>query len=152
MKGQLVTRCLTAEPPKGVSLQKIPFDISDLAENDELVPGGVGHEASQCIAQLIASAPDDTLWKPAHRGVLLATRDPAPRARRVALAALLETTNKLQEEYLVLLPEAIPFLSELFEDPDENVEAAARTLTATLAELSGDDLTSLMAGGGDGGG
>jgi U3 small nucleolar RNA-associated protein 10 len=44
--------------------------------------------------------------------------------------------------------EAIPFLSELFEDPDEAVEGAARNLTARLTEMSGEDLKSLMAEGG----
>ena len=144
----LVTRCLTVKPPV-VSPENSPFDLADLTEGDEILEGGVGREASLCVAQLIAAAPDDTLWKPAHRGVLQATRDSAPRARRVALAALTETCAKLQEEYLVLLPEAIPFLSELFEDPDEGVEGAARALTATLAELSGENLKSLMATGGE---
>ena len=50
------------------------------------------------------------------------------------------------EEYLALLPEAIPFLSELFEDPDEAVEGAARAFTGRLTELSGEDLKSLMLG------
>jgi U3 small nucleolar RNA-associated protein 10 len=52
----------------------------------------------------------------------------------------------LREEYLALLPEAIPFLSELFEDPDEAVEGAARAFTGRLTELSGEDLKSLMLG------
>ena len=68
----------------------------------------------------------------------------------MALAALEGVVSKLEEEYLALLPEAIPFLSELFEDPDEAVEGAARTLTARLTELSGEDLKSLMRDGGSG--
>ena len=67
----------------------------------------------------------------------------------MALAALEGVVSKLEEEYLALLPEAIPFLSELFEDPDEAVEGAARTLTARLTELSGEDLKSLMRDGGE---
>ena len=38
---------------------------------------------------------------------------------------------------------------DVLEDPDEEVEGAARELTATLAELSGEDLKSLMATGGE---
>ena len=97
---------------------------------------------------MVAAAPDYALWKPAHRGVLLATRDGKTRARLLALAALGAIVDALEEEYLALLPEAIPFLSELFEDPDERVEAAARKLTARLTELSGEDLKSLMSEGG----
>ena len=80
--------------------------------------------------------------------LLLATRDGKTRARLLALAALGAIVDALEEEYLALLPEAIPFLSELFEDPDERVEAAARKLTARLTELSGEDLKSLMSEGG----
>ena len=64
--------------------------------------------------------------------MLIATRDGKPRSRLIAIAALSAVVDRLQEEYLVLLPEAIPFLSELFEDPDEAVEGAARALTLRL--------------------
>ena len=57
------------------------------------------------MAALVAAAPDDALWKPAHRGVLMATRDPKPRSRLLAIAALAAVVDRLQEEYLVLLPE-----------------------------------------------
>mmetsp|Transcript_7578 Transcript_7578/g.31531 ORF Transcript_7578/g.31531 Transcript_7578/m.31531 type:complete len:712 (-) Transcript_7578:281-2416(-) len=150
----LVTACLTAKPPsvggksRDVSSFPTPSDLDDLHDDAALAPGGVGAEAAACVAALIAAAPDDTLWKPAHRGTLQATRDASPRARRVAVAALAATTARLEEEFLTLLPESIPYLSELFEDPDEGVEGAARELTATLAELSGEDLKSLMATGG----
>ena len=158
----LVSACLSAKPPavkpgKGrdassassASSFSPPADLADLPDDAALAPGGVGAEAAACIAALIAAAPDDALWKPAHRGALQATRDAAPRARRVAVAALAATTARLEEEFLTLLPESIPYLSELFEDPDEEVEGAARELTATLAELSGEDLKSLMATGGE---
>ena len=151
----LVSSCLSAKPPsaggkaRDVSSFPTPADLVDLHDDSALAPGGVGAEAAACVAALIAAAPDDTLWKPAHRGTLLATRDASPRARRVAVAALAATTAKLEEEFLTLLPESIPYLSELFEDPDEEVEGAARDLTATLAELSGEDLKSLMATGGE---
>ena len=151
----LVTACLTAKPPsvggksRDVSSFQTPSDLDDLHDDAALAPGGVGAEAAACVAALIAAAPDDTLWKPAHRGTLQATRDASPRARRVAVAALAATTARLEEEFLTLLPESIPYLSELFEDPDEGVEGAARELTATLAELSGEDLKSLMATGGE---
>ena len=158
----LVSACLSAKPPaakpgKGrdassassASSFSPPADLADLPDDAALAPGGVGAEAAACVAALIAAAPDDALWKPAHRGALQATRDAAPRARRVAVAALAATTARLEEEFLTLLPESIPYLSELFEDPDEEVEGAARELTATLAELSGEDLKSLMATGGE---
>ena len=79
----------------------------------------------------------------------MATREASARARLVAVAALDAVADALREEYLALLPEAIPFVSELFEDPDEAVEASARALTAKLTELSGEDLKTLMTEGGE---
>jgi hypothetical protein len=38
--------------------------------------------------------------------VLIATRDGKPRSRLIAIAALSAVVDRLQEEYLVLLPEA----------------------------------------------
>jgi len=139
----LVTRMLRAVPPsEGPDGEPTP----EAAEGEHMAPGGLASECVACVAAMIASAPDDALWKPAHRGVLLATREGVARTRLVALAALGAVVDKLQEEYLALLPEAIPFLSELFEDPDEAVEGAARAFTGRLTELSGEDLKSLMLG------
>ena len=139
----LVTRMLRANPP---SIDADGDEPPEAAEGAHMAPGGLASECVACVAAMIASAPDDALWKPAHRGVLLATREGSARSRLVALAALSAVVDKLREEYLALLPEAIPFLSELFEDPDEAVEGAARAFTGRLTELSGEDLKSLMLG------
>jgi hypothetical protein len=48
--------------------------------------------------------------------------------------------TRLNPPTQVLLPESIPFLAELVDDPDEGVEATARRLVASLSELSGEDL------------
>jgi hypothetical protein len=50
-----------------------------------------------------------------------------------------------REEYLVLLPETLPFLAELMEDPVEEVEAEVQELLAELTELSGEDLKEMLA-------
>jgi len=146
----LVTRQLVATPPNvAADSARELAPLPEAEEGAHLHPGGLAAEATACVSAMVAAAPDDALWRPAHRGVLQATRDASPRARLVALAALEGVVSKLEEEYLALLPEAIPFLSELFEDPDEAVEGAARTLTARLTELSGEDLKSLMRDGGE---
>jgi U3 small nucleolar RNA-associated protein 10 len=99
----LVTRQLVATPPTfGVSSSDV---LPEAEEGAHLADGGLGAEVVACVAALVAAAPDDALWKPAHRGVLLATRDSAPRARLIAVAALSAVVDRLQEEYLALLPE-----------------------------------------------
>ena len=158
----LVSACLSAKPPavkpgKGrdassassASSFSPPADLADLPDDAALAPGGVGAEGCRVRRRAHRrGAGRRAVEARAPRRAAGDARPPRARAR-VAVAALAATTARLEEEFLTLLPESIPYLSELFEDPDEEVEGAARELTATLAELSGEDLKSLMATGGE---
>lgn len=73
-----------------------------------------------------------------HLQVLLATRGGEPGTRRRALAVVAGLVAALREEYGLLLPEALPFLSELLEDGDAGVAAAAAALVSRLEELTGE--------------
>lgn len=44
----------------------------------------------------------------------------------------------------MLLPETLPFLSELLEDPDAAVEARVQGLVKLLEEVSGEDLNEYL--------
>ncbi len=71
----------------------------------------------------------------------MATRkEGRPRTR--ALRVLAGLVERLQEEYSspALLPEALPFLGELLEEPDEATAGAAKALVARLQQLSGENL------------
>ncbi len=72
--------------------------------------------------------------------VLMATRSPEAPRRLQALAVVAGLVERVREEYLVLLPEALPFLAELVEDPEHAVEAATQSLLRRLEELSGESL------------
>ncbi len=68
------------------------------------------------------------------------TRNPSPRVRLLGLEVTVQLVNRLREEFLVLLPESLPFLSELVEDVELAVEARAKELVKQLEELSGESL------------
>ncbi len=68
------------------------------------------------------------------------TRSSDSRERRRALAALSGIAGRLAEDYLLLLPEALPFLAELLEDPDPPTQAAAQALVQQLQDTSGESL------------
>ena len=51
------------------------------------------------------------------------TRSSDARERRRAIAALAGVAGRLAEDYLLMLPEALPFLAELLEDPDPPTQA-----------------------------
>ncbi|XP_023233611.1 HEAT repeat-containing protein 1-like [Centruroides sculpturatus] len=67
---------------------------------------------SPCIAQFAVALADDTLWKPVNYQIMLKSPHNSPKVR---FATLHELVQKLGENYLILLPESIPFLAELME-------------------------------------
>jgi U3 small nucleolar RNA-associated protein 10 len=72
--------------------------------------------------------------------VLMRMRSESAYERLQATAVVAGLVRRLSEEYLMLLPEALPFLAELLEDPEPPVEAAAQALLAQLEQLSGESL------------
>lgn len=71
---------------------------------------------------------------------LMATRSPVLQERLRAIAAVDGLIGRMREEYLLLLPEALPFLAELLEDPEHQVASATQQLVKKLEDLSGESL------------
>ncbi|XP_058398947.1 HEAT repeat-containing protein 1 isoform X3 [Diceros bicornis minor] len=95
-----------------------------------------------CIAQFSVAMADDSLWKPLNYQILLKTRDSSPRVRFAALITVLALAEKLKENYIVLLPESIPFLAELMEDECEEVERQCQKTVQQLEAILGEPLQS----------
>jgi len=71
----------------------------------------------------------------------MATRSRRSVSERLrAVAAVEGLVGRMREEYLLLLPETIPFVAELLEDPDHHVRVITQRLIKTLEELSGESL------------
>ncbi|KAJ2200361.1 snoRNA-binding rRNA-processing protein utp10, partial [Coemansia sp. RSA 521] len=75
-------------------------------------------------SQLMATAGNDAMWKMLNQFVMLKSRSDFACVRHGALLVLQACYEKLGEEYLILLPETIPYLAELLEDDDSRVERA----------------------------
>ncbi|XP_077024538.1 HEAT repeat-containing protein 1 [Tamandua tetradactyla] len=93
-----------------------------------------------CIAQFSVAMADDSLWKPLNYQILLKTRDSSPKVRFAALITVLALAEKLRENYIVLLPESIPFLAELMEDECEEVEHQCQKTIQQLEVILGEPL------------
>jgi U3 small nucleolar RNA-associated protein 10 len=104
----------------------------------------LGTAAVACITQLAVSANSDALWKPLNHQVLMATRSPRAASRLAGLEVVAQLVRQLHEEYLMLLPETIPFLAELVEDSEQAVEARAQEVVKMLEEVSGESLAQYM--------
>lgn len=71
----------------------------------------------------------------------MCTRNKKLRARLLALRIVKELAENLKEEYLVLLPETLPFLAELLEDSELEVVAKSQEIIKILETNSGESLS-----------
>uniref|UniRef100_A0A6N2JZM9 BP28 C-terminal domain-containing protein n=1 Tax=Salix viminalis TaxID=40686 RepID=A0A6N2JZM9_SALVM len=120
---------LIAEPP--ALLEEHP-SIPSVKEVDELL--------IVCIGQMAVTAGTDLLWKPLNHEVLLQTRSDNIRSRILGLRIAKYLMDNLKEEYLVFLPETIPFLGELLQDLELPVKSLAQDVLKEMESMSGESL------------
>ena len=105
--------------------------------------------AAGALVALGLAGGSDAAWKPLNHALLIAARGAGggargARAKLLALGAVSRLVAALREEWLVLVPEVLPFLAELVEDGEAAVEAAAQGLLAQLEEVSGEKLDAYL--------
>ena len=72
------------------------------------------------------------------------TRDTKRIVRTVAVKMLHRLFVDVGEDYLALLPECLPFLSELMEDQSSDVVSLTTELIQYIENLSGESLESFL--------
>lgn len=117
------------EPPE--SLELVP-DAPSVEEVDEILV--------LCLGQMAVTARSDVLWKPLNHEVLMQTRSDNVRPKMLGLKVVRYMVQHLKEEYVVLVPETIPFLGELLEDVDLPVKTLSQEILKELETLSGESL------------
>ncbi|KAJ2545092.1 snoRNA-binding rRNA-processing protein utp10 [Coemansia sp. RSA 1853] len=95
-------------------------------------------------SQLLATAGNDAMWKMLNQFVMLKSRSEYACVRHGALLVLQACYEKLGEEYLILLPETIPYLAELLEDDDSRVERATHETIRLIESYLGESLQSYL--------
>ncbi|XP_053315982.1 HEAT repeat-containing protein 1 [Spea bombifrons] len=116
--------------------------LENLMGGDEKFQMRVSSCLVPCIAQFSVAMADDSLWKPLNYQILLKMRHSFPKVRFAALLALTDLVEKLRENYMVLLPESIPFLAELMEDENEEVEHQCQKTIKQMETILGESLQS----------
>ena len=96
--------------------------------------------AAAALVQLAGAATGDALWKMLNQRVLMLTRAEDGATRLAAIEIVYNLVATLREEYLPMLPETLPFLSELREDSVRAVEARTIDTIKLLEQLSEEDL------------
>jgi U3 small nucleolar RNA-associated protein 10 len=79
-----------------------------------------------------------------NRKILMLFRDKKKAVRIAALKTIHGLFSKVGEEYLLLLPECLPFLSESLEDDALDVAALTQEVVKYIEELSGEKLENYL--------
>eukprot|EP00956_Cyclotella_meneghiniana_P003062 scaffold3744_cov63-Cyclotella_meneghiniana.AAC.3 len=125
--------------------------ISDLSPDEkksvsgyEMLIQGVGTQEHGnvvgCLTALATAAGNEQLWKPLNFAVLEACGHRRSEVRKAGVSCLLSIIESIGEEYMVLLPECLPVLSELLEDADEDIVSMAKDCVRQGEELLGESL------------
>lgn len=120
---------LLKDPPS--SLEQRP-DVPSIKEVDDSLVA--------CVGQMAVTAGSDLLWKPLNHEVLMHTRSEKVRSRMLGLRIVKYLVENLKEEYLVFLPETIPFLGEVLEDVELPVKTLAQEILKEMEFMSGESL------------
>jgi BP28CT (NUC211) domain len=132
----------------------IPKDITDSyryliegegvngSNNENDIQENIGGNVIGCLSALALVGGNEQLWKPLNHVIIEACGNDDNRSdvRRAGLICLLELIKSLGDEYIVLLPENLPLLSELLEDTNEDVARLARDVVTQTEELLGESL------------
>ena len=133
-------KLLQAKVPSGMPVSS---DGGDNSTFEVLVSGMDAEEygsVSACLTALATAAGNEQMWKPLNHAVLEACSHNRPEVRQAGVRCLLSIIQSLGEEYMVLLPECLPVLSELLEDEDEETSGLARECVRQGEELLGESL------------
>eukprot|EP01104_Vermistella_antarctica_P017042 TRINITY_DN5961_c0_g1_i1.p1 TRINITY_DN5961_c0_g1~~TRINITY_DN5961_c0_g1_i1.p1 ORF type:complete len:2241 (+),score=680.72 TRINITY_DN5961_c0_g1_i1:94-6723(+) len=140
---QTLTKCFLYDNEGFVDtdkFEKLMLPIVNSMEAGALIGAtDIVADAVKCLAQLAVTVNTDVLWKPLNYQVLLKTRHTNPAVRLAALEVVNEFYVRLGEEFILLLPETVPFLVELMEDSDEVVERRCQEVIQTVNNYLGDE-------------
>lgn len=108
---------------------------ADISAADELIPS---------ITDLAVAADSAAHHKTLNTVVLQYMRSDSVAVRLAAVNCQQSLTARLGEEWLALLPEMLPFISELQEDDDEKVERETLRWIKQIEEVLGESLTPML--------
>lgn len=115
-------------------------DVFDVLKHDDLLREFVFENVATTLANLAWAAKNDLLWKPLHYAVLMKSRGDCPAIRLAALKTVEKCYQVIGDEFLAMLPESIPFLAELMEDTDADVERTCHEVIKQIEDISGESL------------
>jgi U3 small nucleolar RNA-associated protein 10 len=101
-------------------------------------------ELVPAIVELAAAADSSDHHKELNGAILKHMRSEIASVRLAAVKCEQELTDRLGEEWLSMLPEMLPFISELQEDDDEVVENETHRWIVKIEGVLGESLDSML--------
>ena len=86
------------------------------------------------------SSGNESSWKILNKAVLMESRSKIANIRWISVRIISELYKVLGEEMLAFFPETIPFLAELLEDDDPEVETICQDLCSQIQEYLGEPI------------
>ena len=96
------------------------------------------------ISELAVASDSATQHKEMNGAILKYMRSDVASIRLAAVRCERALTDRLGEEWLTLLPEMLPFISELQEDDDETVEKETLRWISRIEEILGESLNPML--------
>ncbi|KAI9989928.1 hypothetical protein PInf_020226 [Phytophthora infestans] len=115
-------------------------NVLDVLQYDASMREFVLETVAPCLANLAWAAKSDLLWKPLHYAVLMKSRGDNALVRLAALVTVEKCYQVIGDEFLAMLPESIPFLAELMEDTNDEVEKTCHRVIKQIEDISGESL------------
>lgn len=101
-------------------------------------------ELIPAIAELAVATNSAAHHKEMNTAVLQHMRSDSAAVRLAAVQCEKALTERLGEEWLALLPEMLPFISEALEDDDEAVEREVQRWVMGIEGILGESLNSML--------
>jgi U3 small nucleolar RNA-associated protein 10 len=92
-----------------------------------------------------AAADSSEHHKELNTAIMMHMRSDNPQVRLAAIQCEEALTDRLGEDWLALLPEMLPYISELQEDDDERVERETHRWIMKIEGVLGESLDSMLA-------
>ncbi|KAJ3261355.1 HEAT repeat-containing protein 1 [Boothiomyces macroporosus] len=142
-----LTKCFTFDTNGFVNQSRFDKILKPLVDQIDLI-GAHGQEYKEkmiefvipCIGQLAKAYHQEDAWKQLNKAALMKTRSPEASVRWVGLSVISELYLRLGEEMLVFFPETIPFLAELMEDEDPEVEQLCQDVCLQIQQYLGEPI------------
>ena len=114
------------------------FDDSHKHLGKDCIEDLVQNVVGCCIGQLMVSCRDEDCRNTIHRKVLSYSEHEKVVIRKAVLLALKNIATRLQEEYSMFYPEAVPFLAQLKEDNNESLVMECDSTLKTIEQFVGE--------------